>query len=64
MNLEDLKNKPNLTRADIAALLKHIGKPGHKQEAKIEAVKELSLKNTSALGGHDLHLTLESYTEF
>lgn len=64
MKLEDLKTKPNLTRQDIADLLKSIGKPGEKRDEKVAAVKELELSNPSQLGGHALELTLDSYPEY
>lgn len=61
MTIEDLKNKPKITREDIATLLKSIGEPGDKQEEKMQAVQELSKTNRQ---GHDLSETLESYMEF
>jgi hypothetical protein len=64
MNAAILKNAPHLTRADIAALLKSIGKPGEKREQKLAAVASLEKKNAPNLGGHALELTLESYTEY
>lgn len=49
------------TRADVAQLLKQIGKPGEKQEEKIQAVKELNQKNIQNI---PLEETLDSYPEF
>lgn len=49
------------TRADIAALLKSIGAPGKNRDKKLQAVKDLELKNNQ---GHAVELTLETYSEF
>ena len=49
------------TREDLAKLLASLGKPGENQDAKIEAVKKLNIKNKQ---GHGVELTLESYKEF
>lgn len=59
--IEKLKAKPNLTRQDIADLLRSIGKPGEKREEKIEAVKQLSRANFQQV---DLAASLASYGEF
>lgn len=60
-SIEDMKNKPNLTRVDIAELLKSIGKPGEKRDEKIAALKSLGRKNRQ---GHGIELTVESYQEY
>lgn len=59
--IEDLKNKPQISRADIAALLLSIGEPGEKQDEKIEAVKSLNRRNSQ---GFDISETLHAYGEF
>lgn len=61
MNTAELKAKGNITRADIAALLKSLGKPRENREEKLAAIQELGLSNTQ---GHALELTLESYNEY
>lgn len=61
MNIETLKAKPNLTREDIAQLLKSIGKPGEKRTEKTEAVKQLSRANFQQV---DLSASLNSYEAF
>jgi hypothetical protein len=59
--LEDLKNKPNLTRDDIAKLLESIAPPGKKLKTKINAVRKLEKSNFQ---GHDISTTLEGYNQF
>lgn len=61
MDLELLKRKRDLNRADIAALLKSIGKPGEKRDEKKAALEELGKVNRQ---GHDLAMTVESYMEY
>lgn len=60
-NIEELQNKPQITRADIIDLLTSIGAPGEKQDEKVEAVKSLNRKNRQ---GYGIEQTLESYSEF
>lgn len=62
--VEDLKAKGKITRADMAELLASIGAPGKKREEKFKAVESLGLTNPSALGGHGLELTLETYEQY
>lgn len=50
-----------MTRDDIAKLLSDIAPPGEKREEKLEAVKQLDLKNRQK---HGVELTLESYKEY
>lgn len=57
----DLKSKSQLSRQDIADLLKSIAPPGEKREEKITAVKELEKKNFQDIMLHD---SLESYEAF
>lgn len=57
----DLKSKPQVTRSDIASLLKSIASPGQERDRKIEAVKELEKKNFQDI---PLHESLNSYEEF
>lgn len=64
MDVDSLKSKSKITRDDIAQLLKSLGKPGENQDEKIAAVEKLGLKNPSTLGGHGVHLTLETFGEF
>lgn len=45
MNIETLKLQQQISRTDIARLLKFIGKPGEKRDEKIAAVKELDRQN-------------------
>lgn len=59
--IEELKQKKQITREDISTLLSSIGKPGEKQQEKIEAVKQLNRFNSQKFG---LHLTLNDYKEF
>lgn len=59
--LDELKQKDNLTREDIAALLKSIAPPGKKLKTKEKAVKELDKQNSQ---GHGIEVTLPSYEEF
>lgn len=59
--LQELKIKPDLTRQDIADLLKSIGAPGEKRDEKLEAVKQLGKINRQ---GHGLELTLDGYGEY
>ena len=61
MTIDELKNKDKVTREDIANLFKSIGKPGKKQDEKINALKELNIKNTQ---GHDIYLLADSWSEF
>ena len=64
MDTVSLKAKGKLTREDIGKLLASIGEPGKKRKAKFAAVESLGLVNPSALGGHGVELTLESYKEY
>lgn len=50
-----------MTRQEISTLLSSIGKPGQKQQEKLEAVRQLELKNNQ---GHNIEVTLESYPEY
>lgn len=59
--VEDLKNRPQISREDIENLLATIGKPGEKQEEKIEAVKSLGRTNRQ---GFNISETLHSYSGF
>lgn len=60
-------DQPTPTMMDISNLLASVGKPGKKQEEKIEAVKQL-FKDTNSSGvniqGHAVWESLESYPEF
>lgn len=60
---EKLQNKPKaqINRQDISDLLKSIGKPNQKKREKIEAIRELGLKN---LQGVDVADVIEEYEEF
>lgn len=64
MNAAEPTTKGTPTRADIAALLVSIGRPGEKRAEKYAAVAALNLTNPQTLGGHALELTLESYAEY
>lgn len=57
----DLKSKPNLTRTDVAELLKSIGEPGEKRDEKYKAVQELERQNGQNIKLED---SLASYTEY
>lgn len=57
----DLKSKPQISRQDIADLLKSIGEPGEKLDEKTTAVRELEKKNFQDIMLHD---SLLSYSEF
>lgn len=59
--LEELKLKQNLTRSDIADLLKSIGGPGEKRDEKVAAVTELDKQNPQ---GIKLEESLNSYEDF
>lgn len=61
--LEKIKNKPKsqITREDIAKLLKSIGKPGEKLKEKQEAVAELGLKNFQGVKAEEW---LDDYKEY
>lgn len=61
ITLEDLKNKPQISRSDIVELLKSIGSPGENQDEKIKAVQELKLKNRQKYGVEE---TLHTYSEY
>lgn len=61
MNIEELKNKKNITRTDIEELLASIGEPGEKHQEKIDAIKELNKMNFQ---GVQLEKTLSSYRNF
>lgn len=50
-----------LTRADIASLLQSLGAPGKNRAAKLQAIKELGLKNKQ---DHGVELTLDTYEEW
>lgn len=50
-----------MTREDLEKLLAKIAPPGEKREEKLEAVKELGLKNNQK---HGVELTLESYKQY
>lgn len=58
---QQLKNKSNITRVDIANLLKSIGEPGEKRDEKTQAVESLNRTNRQ---GHNVSLTLSSYLEW
>jgi len=60
-------DQPTPTMMDISNLLASIGKPGEKQEEKIDAVKKLfSDTNSSGVNiqGHAVWDSLDSYPEF
>lgn len=49
------------TRLEIAKILADIAPPGEKQAEKIEAIRQLNLRNMQAI---DLADVLEQYDEF
>lgn len=55
-----------LTRSDIADLLKAVGEPGQHRPTKITAVKDLcqSKGSTANVQGHPVWDTLADFTEF
>lgn len=59
--IEELKTKDSLTRTDIASLLTSLGTPGKNREAKVAAVEALEKQNNQ---GHNIVLTIESYSEY
>lgn len=59
--IKELKAKHPLTRDDISELLSLVGRPGQKQQEKIDAIKEL---NKSNFQGVQLEKTLDSYQTF
>lgn len=59
--IEKYKNKPDLSREDVADILKSIGKPGEKQDEKIATITQLGKANFQ---GHNIALALTSYPEF
>lgn len=61
MNISELKTKENVTREDIASLLKSIAPPGKKQGEKIKAIRAVGGKNFQ---GQLVELTLNSYMEY
>lgn len=58
---EQLKTKKNINRSDIAELLKSVGKPGQKHKEKVEAIRELNIRNFQ---GVNLADALDDYEEF
>lgn len=61
MDIEKLKTQSQISRTNIANLLKSIGKPGEKREEKITAVSQLDRKNTQNIKLED---SLASYEEW
>lgn len=57
----ELRNNGVATRAQIAELLRLIGKPGKKREEKVAAVRELNLENRQQYRVED---DLEGYPDF
>lgn len=61
VTVEDLKEKDQITRSDIAELLSSIGKPGENREEKYQAVASLGRSNFQGFGAE---ATLEEYQEY
>jgi hypothetical protein len=61
MSIDELKSKPQISRTDIAELLRSIGEPGQKHDEKLAALEEIGRINKQ---GHSLALTAESYGEY
>ena len=63
MDIDKIKNKPKsqITRADIAELLKSIGEPGEKRDEKAAAVAGLLLKNPQGIDASESLVDFEEY---
>lgn len=61
MTVDDLQKQSKITRQDISDLLTSIGKPGEKQNEKLQVLQDLGKKNRQ---GYDLSVTAETYQEF
>lgn len=65
---DKIVNNPNkITQADISAVLAEVGKPGQKQDEKVDKVRELfEAKGESGMNFQGVHVvdTLDSYPEY
>lgn len=59
--LNELKEKPKITRDDIAKLLSEIGAPGELRDVKLQTIAELGKTNFQGIG---LETTIEEYQEY
>lgn len=59
--IEDIRNKDQITRQDIADLLSSIGKPGECRDEKLKQVSTLRLANSQ---GVTLEEDLNSYAQW